>query len=283
MRISQIALKQHCVLLNKGGAPASLFVIPGVGGRTEMFKCLAEFLAGTFTVYGLNMLGTETGEAPLRDIAAVASQNIGWLKAADPGGRYHLLGHSFGAYIAFEMAKQIETADGRTAPIFILDQEAPLERCLGPRADAVGFALQLAKGYYPDFRVIKEWPDYMSDELLPCLLEKDPAEFAAVIHEYVLGQLGVKRRLVEVASRLIHLRVLNALMAYEPSGKLRSPMVIYKAEGEERINPDRNLGWGGLSENLSVRSIPGNHISMCSGENAVILAEEIVEAAGSYL
>jgi arthrofactin-type cyclic lipopeptide synthetase C len=103
------------------------FWIPGAGASMTSFAQLVACLDRTMPVYGLQPRGLDGDLVPHSSVRAAAEFNLAAISQIYPSGPVHLLGHSFGGWVAFEMA-QLLLESGRTvASLTILDKEAPDE------------------------------------------------------------------------------------------------------------------------------------------------------------
>ena len=104
-----------------------LFCVPGAGASVSSFIGVTAALNSDLPIYGLQPRGLDGILAPHTNIAATARSYIQAIYKAFPQGPYQLLGHSFGGWVVFEMAKQL-IADGKQiAALIVVDSRAPLD------------------------------------------------------------------------------------------------------------------------------------------------------------
>jgi amino acid adenylation domain-containing protein len=116
--------------------PVLLPLRPGAEGRAP-FYCvhqdvglalgylpLARAFSTDRSVYGLQAPGLQGGP-PLDTVEELAARHVAAVRSAWPQGPYLLGGHSFGGYVAFEMARQLALAGHRVALVAVLDASAP--------------------------------------------------------------------------------------------------------------------------------------------------------------
>ncbi|MGI9304250.1 MAG: alpha/beta fold hydrolase [Gammaproteobacteria bacterium] len=106
------------------GSPA-LFCIPGAGGSATSFFALAQELGAGTPVYGLQPRGLDASLVPHVDVVGAASVYRRAIQKVSPKGPYDILGHSFGGWVAFEIAQQLLAAGEQISTLIILDAEAP--------------------------------------------------------------------------------------------------------------------------------------------------------------
>jgi thioesterase domain-containing protein len=105
-----------------GGAKNPLFIIHGVDGRLARFSILTSHLHDMErSIYGIQsqaLLHSAPALTRLEDQAAFYLQEM---QAIQPRGPYHLLGYSFGAFVALEIAQQIHKQGGEHGLLGVLD------------------------------------------------------------------------------------------------------------------------------------------------------------------
>ncbi|KAG0163280.1 putative NRPS-like protein biosynthetic cluster, partial [Apophysomyces sp. BC1015] len=111
----------------KGARPPLFCIHPG-GGLSWSYIGLSSHLGADQPVYGLQDRGFD-GAAPLAEtIDAMASDYIEHIRRIQPNGPYHLLGWSFGGYMAHSMATQLEQQGESVALLALLDSDLSPER-----------------------------------------------------------------------------------------------------------------------------------------------------------
>lgn len=114
------------VALKPEGTRAPFFCVhPGGGSVLSYFELAGQFAADR-PFYGLQAPGLDGATPPLRSVEALAAAYLAAIRSRFPTGPYHLGGHSFGASVAFEMARQLEGAGGASrGALLLLDHLAP--------------------------------------------------------------------------------------------------------------------------------------------------------------
>jgi arthrofactin-type cyclic lipopeptide synthetase C len=114
------------VTLQGGAAGAApLFCVPGAGSGVTSFVDLMLALDPSVPVHGLQPRGTDGEAPPHATVQAAAAHYLRALGEACPAGPVHLLGHSFGGWVAFEMALRLRESGRPVASLTILDSEVP--------------------------------------------------------------------------------------------------------------------------------------------------------------
>ena len=115
------------VVTLQGGAAgaAPLFCVPGAGSGVTSFIDLMSALDPSVPVHGLQPRGLDAEAPPHATVQAAAEHYLRALREACPAGPVHLLGHSFGGWVALEMALRLHEAGRPVASLTILDSEVP--------------------------------------------------------------------------------------------------------------------------------------------------------------
>lgn len=96
------------VPLQTSGDKTPLFCVhPGVG-EVLVFVNLAKYFAHERPFYALRARGFNAGEKPFESFAEMARTYVDAIRSKQPHGPYAIAGYSFGAAVAFEVAKLLE-------------------------------------------------------------------------------------------------------------------------------------------------------------------------------
>ncbi|MQY27836.1 amino acid adenylation domain-containing protein [Nocardia aurantia] len=102
------------------GTAGATVLWPGLGGYPMSLRALARELAQDgHTVHGMQARGLEPGEAPHDDLAALIADDVAEVRRLLPSGPLRLVGYSFGARIAAEVATRLRAA-GRPVTALVL-------------------------------------------------------------------------------------------------------------------------------------------------------------------
>jgi arthrofactin-type cyclic lipopeptide synthetase C len=111
--------------LRSRGSGAPLFCIPGAGASVVGLAELAACLAPGSPVHGLEPRGMDGASVPHTTVAAAAEYYLANIGEATGAGPIHLLGHSFGGWVALEMALRLLAAGRRVASLSLIDSPVP--------------------------------------------------------------------------------------------------------------------------------------------------------------
>ena len=125
---SPVAQPVHSPLLRiqsgrAGHAP--LFCVPGAGDSVTGFVGLSEALGRDWPLFGLQPRGLDGEAVPHSQVEAAARANLAALAQECAHGPVHLVGHSFGGWVALEMALQLQAQGREVASLTVIDSEAP--------------------------------------------------------------------------------------------------------------------------------------------------------------
>jgi len=129
--LEQLAIKADAshdplVAIQAGSSSAlPLFCVPGAGDSVTSYRELAHALGSEVPVYGLQARGLDGELEPHLDVETAARAYVEAIRRVLPHGPFQLLGHSFGGWIAFEMARQLVAAGEDIATLVLLDSRPP--------------------------------------------------------------------------------------------------------------------------------------------------------------
>jgi amino acid adenylation domain-containing protein len=112
--------------LSQSGSGAPILMLPGAGGSVIYLADLAQRLAAHSgrPVWGLQAIGLDPGQAIPQAVEAIAAHYVTLLRQAFPTATaYTLVGHSFGALVGYELARQLQGVQPTT--LCVLDNPAP--------------------------------------------------------------------------------------------------------------------------------------------------------------
>ncbi len=100
--------------------------MPGAGASVTAFTDLAQALDPDIAVHGLQPRGLCGLLVPHIDVPSAARMHLRAVREVQPRGPYRLLGHSFGGWVATEMARRLEAAGEAVGLLVVLDSRAPV-------------------------------------------------------------------------------------------------------------------------------------------------------------
>jgi amino acid adenylation domain-containing protein len=134
----------------KGSAPPLFYVAPYTISVLQ-FSYLAGELGPDQPVYGFEPQGLD-GRLPAHEtVEEMAAHYIAEMKVIQPTGPYTLAGHCSGAWVAFEMVRQLEAAGETLRTVIVVDRGPPGVRI--PIRHPFRSALKRAAYYFRDGRL----------------------------------------------------------------------------------------------------------------------------------
>jgi thioesterase domain-containing protein len=111
------------VSLRAGGAMAPLFCIHPAGGFANIYEQLARQVPAEIPVFGIQSRAL-TGEEPEHEsIFEMAEHYARVIAGQQPRGAVHLLGFSFGGFVAMEIANVLERSGRSVALVGLVDSD----------------------------------------------------------------------------------------------------------------------------------------------------------------
>lgn len=102
-----------------------IFCIPGAGASVISFLDLAQLAPGRFSTIGLQPRGLDGRDPPYTSVEAAAAAFDKLLSERSSGGTVHLVGHSYGGCIAFELAGRLCARGRPPASLTLIDSRPP--------------------------------------------------------------------------------------------------------------------------------------------------------------
>ncbi|WP_460091207.1 non-ribosomal peptide synthase/polyketide synthase [Pseudomonas sp. S2_E02] len=104
---------------------APIFCVPGAGDSVTGFIHLTEALGPEWPIIGLQPRGLDGNGVPHSQVEAAAKCYLQAVEQLYPQGAVHLIGHSFGGWVAHAMAAQLQAAGREVASLTLIDSESP--------------------------------------------------------------------------------------------------------------------------------------------------------------
>jgi thioesterase domain-containing protein len=247
---------------------APVFCVPGAGATIAYFAPLARSLGPGVAVYGLQPKGLDGESSPHSSVEEMARAYVAAIEAARVRTPVRLLGHSFGALVACEMARQM-LARGMVLDVVVL---------LDP-ADVVTLGKEPRRSTSAE--ALAELADFIG-ESNGCSLG---------ITESAVRELGEPERMDLLRARLIDAGLVSRLTplaairgmaevfetsinaGYRPSAPLIHPVALLRAA--EPDGDEVSSSWSEVAPELSVMDAPGDHMSMLAEPHVRVLAGHV--------
>lgn len=228
--------EQPLVQLRPDGDKAPLYIVHAIYGSVFPYHQLARRLEPGRPVIGIKARGLDDGQDPRLDIAEMAEAYSKALASFHPGGPVHLVGYSFGAWVAYAMAERLSREGlsiGLCAPMGVAAPTAALAPELGTQVETMVSAMA----------------DYVKLMRNMAMAEgrEDPLAW--------LHQLPQSQRLL-MAHNI-------AAMRFRPVASSLPLHLVVTTEQHGMVDMEPTLGWKSISSaDIAAHKLSGNHLSM---------------------
>jgi len=128
-----------CIVpLRASGARPPFFCVHGASGQVLHMRSFARHLGEEQPFYAIQSAGVDGKASPLSRIEDMAAHYIDEMRRFQPRGPYYLGGYSMGAWIAFEMVRQLQAAGERVGLLALIDAYFTQERRLTTKLEWLG-------------------------------------------------------------------------------------------------------------------------------------------------
>ena len=258
------------VTLQPHGDLPPFFCLHGVGGDVIHLYNLARQMGTHRPFLGLRR---DPGAPLTETLPQIAARYVAAMLAHQPAGPYYLGGHSFGATVAYEVARQLVEQGHEIGLLAIIDQRRP------------GWQFTLGKALPALHHILGAIPQRLRDELVQAPPGDRLRHFRRLALRWTKASFGYRERAASMFNlsgdepELIERYDANlrAIRAYRP-GRLRASLTLFRAETQllSNLALDSTLGWSDLVEGkVSVCIVPGNHHTMATEPLVRHLAEAL--------
>ncbi|MDZ8080625.1 MAG: amino acid adenylation domain-containing protein [Nostoc sp. DcaGUA01] len=301
------------VPIQPNGSNPPFFCIHPIFGVVFPYYELAHQLGQNQPFYGLQPIGID-GETPLNRIEDMASHYIEALRSVQPKGPYFLGGWSFGGWVAFEMAQQLQNSGEEVALLAVLDTVAPIKSNIPSFINTFKFIITTVVPYmWPFFldylRLITApsknrinsltsrfsnfnklirysfWESlmrYFRREPLMRSLQTNLFSHFIQKEDATVNLISEesKLRLLSESAIVPMLRVFyansQAVLNYVPQVYPKQ-INLFRTKVQLNIAEDEpSMGWDQLAvERTEIHHIPGNHLTMLRKPNIQVLAAQL--------
>jgi thioesterase domain-containing protein len=264
----------HPCIAIQNGVPrqAPVFCVPGAGDNISSFLPLSLALGDAWSIYGLQPRGLDMVLEPHATVEAATSAYLRAMEDVVPNGPLHLLGHSFGGWIVFEMALRMAQSGRDVASVTIVDSEPP--------------AVPVQE--FTALDVLCEWirvVELSAEKRLgverSTLASLDSPARLRLLHERMV-QLGLMPRRSDPEALQGSIRVFGTAIRtpYVPQRSYSGSLNLVCIDDRD-LDPDANRrlhaktvsGWSRCAPRLRRWDGPGNHITILKAPHVERLAE----------
>ncbi|PHM36579.1 non-ribosomal peptide synthetase [Xenorhabdus innexi] len=250
------------VIIQLGSKSVSpLFCMPGAGASPSSLIELALSFPSQLPIYALQARGfTAEHNYPHTSVEGAARTYIQTMREVQPHGPYHLLGHSFGGWIAFEAALQLQAAGEQVADLILIDTDEPHQPDSVHKPISHTEAIMELIDIYD---MILDQPLSLSRQDFENLMQDEQHQ---LLHNALIksGLFPAKTPLT-LLQGIIRVMQANLNTSYIPRACYKGIIHLINAEDGDRDEmKKRETQWRRYVTKLDAMSVPGNHMTMLS-------------------
>jgi amino acid adenylation domain-containing protein len=259
------AIDPVTVAVQPRGSRRPLFCIAGAGGSVMIFRRLARALGSEQPLYGLHHHGLPAGD--LSSYAAVAGRYAEAIRRIQSRGPYYLAGYSSGGILAFELARQFQSAGEEVAFVGLID--TAVTRGRSTRETRLANRLAFLRE-----RPLERLPRYLWEMLARrpwFLLERRLRRARFRVTDFLPDPTLVPDEVHAANEAFTEARRNMRLLPYA------GPVALFRARhGAGAYHPERDLGWrtAGVTD-LRIHDVEGDHRS--------VLEEDVASLARAFV
>ncbi|PHM72994.1 non-ribosomal peptide synthetase [Xenorhabdus sp. KJ12.1] len=250
------------VIIQLGSKSVSpLFCLPGAGASPSSLLELALSFPSQLPIYALQARGfTAEHNYPHTSVEGAARAYIRTIREIQPHGPYHLLGHSFGGWIAFEIALQLQAEGEQVADLILVDTDEPNQQgSIHKPVSHTETIMELIDIY----DMILDQPLSLTRQDFENLTQNEQHQ---LLHNALIkAGLFPAKTSVSLLQGIIRVMQANLNTRYIPRTRYEGLVHLINAEDE---NPDeiknRETQWRTHVAELDAMPVSGNHMTMLS-------------------
>ena len=231
---------------------------------------MARHLGSDQPFYGLQAQGLNGEQAPHTQVEEMVAYYIEAMQTVQPQGPYLLGGHSFGSYVAFEMAQQLLNQGQEVALLALLDTAAPLpdnqpvEVEYDDATYLTGIATSIERFLGKNLSVSYEALQPLApDEQLNYLLQRLKT----------VNVLPPEAGLLQIRG-FLQVAKANDQAYYVPQEVYPHRITLFRSS--ENLDEEPAMGWDKFSsESVEAYDVPGDHMTMMAEPHVQVLAKQL--------
>lgn len=255
---------------------APLVLLPGAGGSIIYLLPLARRLAPEHGCWAFQALDQDEQQDMPPSVEQIAERYVALLLEQFPHGPWRLAGHSFGALVAYEMARILAARDTPVAVLCLLDNPAPDPSVPPPQRDHCGWLRHIATR-------IEKLTSLTG--MVDGLLANDDAQAAQsqLVDRLIAANLLPGDVDPQRFGHFVELYKSHAMAAAQyrpiPLTTAHRVLVVRATEIDPELETggqpaDQSLGWSRLLPNQpSVECVAGTHLTMLNEPDVASLAQ----------
>jgi acetoacetyl-CoA synthetase len=263
---------QPLVLMRAGNDGPPLFLVHSIWGDVLGMRQITAAMKGDVPVYGIRARGLNPGEEPQRSVEEMAATYVALIREVQPEGPYRLAGHSFGALLAFEIARLLTDQGVQVAWLGIIDAE--LNDAAHTPARRWGHRLALPFHYARAALRRPRAAIKAFSRVVPNLLRRGFSHLqrdAALAESEATWMEGASEAHQRLATHFLELAA-----AYRPRPYRGSMTYFLPTVRRFHLFADPLPAWRRVTAGtIEIERVPGPHVGMVGGEAGQVVAAQI--------
>ena len=267
------------VAIQTNGSKPPFFCVHEIIGNAIYCQRMARYLPDQ-PLYGLQTLGLDGKQAPFRCIEDMATHYINEVKTIQPNGPYFLGGYSFGGYVAYEMAQQLQAQGEKVALLTLFDSST---KDYYKRLPLRWFLYQVNQisrhglGFILDKVKAKVQANWSKDNVKKAEIKESEDWVNADLSKLLQSLKLDTNKLMDRSIEQVTVANWQAMEHYVPQ-LYQGQVTLFRAILERSAQGwylDPQLGWGNLVPELDVQEISSVHINMFDEPQVKQVAEKL--------
>ena len=274
--LSNTPLPKGIVPLNHGGSRKPIFLAPPIMGTLFPYVQFAQLLGKDQPVFGLAPRVDDQGTPLWRSMEEQAAFYVKDILETQPEGPYQLAGWSFGATVAFEVARQLESAGHSVSFFAAIDypaQGTPQSSMLDFMRFFGASTIKNLSSYLKDYMYLRQkTPENKKSSWIGNIVEN------AVISKIISPEAQEVFRDQPDLSELMKVYRGNAsaLAKYKPNRSYLGKIDLFRTEDHNMKRHNHSLEWETMTHGrVRVHKIGGTHMTVLRSPYVEKLADLI--------
>lgn len=245
----------------------ALFCLLGV----TLYHDLADALPAGTSVYGLHVpMRYIPADRARATVVEIAARYVSLIRETRPHGPYHLAGLCFGGLVAFETAQQLVRSGERVETVSLFDAFLPRALHVHAWRRARAIARDLA-----DLPSIRRRALGLRERLADRLVA---SRWGPFVQRWIATSCASAAS-AERELNLIGPETFTEARVYQARARpFPGPLLVFRATARAEapwIRLDRDLGWKGMSPDLRVYEVPGDHLGIVRDPHVSRIADAL--------
>jgi amino acid adenylation domain-containing protein len=263
------------VPMKPDGNRPPIFIVHSLGGNIIGYRDIGKYLDPDQPLYGLQSLGLDGKSSLNYRIEDMAADYIKEILNFYPEGPLMLAGHSFGGWVAVEMAIQLQQQGCPIALLALIDTAT----------DGLGFTNNIQKIKFKSKSLFERMSFHAKNiifstkEERKIYLEKSVMRYRRRRNNKNLGAKVLKEEAIgsAIPKYLDSVKQANFLASHLYTvKKFPGKVTLFRAKNQGVGRLDREFyGWKAFASDVDVYEIPGNHLTIITEPNVQILATKL--------